>query len=132
MRLERGDRVIFTKAVGGFLRPYVRKGREATVTKAGSGWGVNVEVTLESGKKLTVSRNEVAKIDRKSSSKGDRVIFTKAVGGILRPYVPKGTEATVTKARGWGSQTEVTLKNGKKLTVSRNEVTKIDRWRSWW
>ena len=64
--------------------------------------------------------------------RGDRVIFTKAVGGILRPHVPKGTEATVTKARGWGSQTEVTLKNGKKLTVSRNEVAKIDRWRSWW
>jgi hypothetical protein len=42
----------------------VRKGAEATVTKAGSGWGVNVEVTLEKGKKLTVSRNEITKIDR--------------------------------------------------------------------
>jgi hypothetical protein len=64
--------------------------------------------------------------------RGDRVIFTKTVGGFLRPHVRRGTEATVTKAGGWGSQTEVTLKNGKKLTVSRNEITKIDRWRSWW
>jgi hypothetical protein len=131
MRLERGDRVIFTKNVGGFLRPFVRKGTEATVTKAG-GWGSQTEVTLKNGRKLTVSRNEVTKIDRWSSRKGDRVIFTKAAGGILRPFVRKGTEATVTKAGGWGSQTEVTLKNGRKLTVSRNEVTKIDRWRSWW
>jgi selenophosphate synthetase-related protein len=130
MRLERGDRVIFTKDVGGFLRPSVPKGTEATVTKAG--WGVNVEVTLENGTKLTVSRNEVTKINRKRSRKGDRVIFTKAAGGILRPSVPKGTEATVTKAGGWGSQTEVTLRNGTKLTVSRNEVSKIDRWKSWW
>lgn len=36
--------------------------------------------------------------------KGDRVIFTKDAGGILRPYVAKGTEGTVTKAGGWGSE----------------------------
>jgi hypothetical protein len=64
--------------------------------------------------------------------RGDRVIFIKNVGGFVWPRVRKGTEATVTKAGGWGSQTEVTLKSGKKLTVSRSEVTKIDRWRSWW
>jgi hypothetical protein len=29
--------------------------------------------------------------------KGDRVIFTKNVGGILWPHVSKGTEATMTK-----------------------------------
>jgi hypothetical protein len=64
--------------------------------------------------------------------RGDRVIFTKNVGPFVRPRVRKGTEATVTNAGGWGSRTEVRLKNGKKLTVSRSEVTKIDRWRSWW
>jgi signal peptidase I len=131
MRLQRGDRVIFTKNVGAFVRPRVPKGTEATVTKAG-GWGSQTEVALKNGTKLTVSRNEVTKIDRwRSWWKGDRVIFTKAAGGFVRPRVPKGTEATVTKAGGWGSQTEVRLKNGKKLTVSRSEVTKIDRWRSW-
>lgn len=64
--------------------------------------------------------------------KGDRVIFTKNVGGLLRPSVSKGTEATVTKAGGWGSDTEVTLENGTKLTVSKDEVSKIGGKSSWW
>jgi hypothetical protein len=64
--------------------------------------------------------------------KGDRVIFTKDAGGVLRPYVGKGTEATVTKAGGWGSDTEVTLENGTKLTVSKDEVSKIGGKSSWW
>jgi hypothetical protein len=63
---------------------------------------------------------------------GDRVIFTKAAGGFVRPRVRKGTHATVTRAGGWGSQTEVKRQNGRKLTVSRDEVTTIDRWGSWW
>jgi hypothetical protein len=65
MRLERGDRVIFTETVGYILGPFVRKGTEGTVTKAG--WGPNVEVTLEDGKKLTVSKDKVSKIGRKRS-----------------------------------------------------------------
>jgi hypothetical protein len=64
--------------------------------------------------------------------KGDRVIFTKDAGGILRPYVAKGTEGTVTKAGGWGSDTEVTRENGTKLTVSQDEVSKIGGKSSWW
>jgi hypothetical protein len=39
MALEKGDRVIFSKDAGGILRPFVRKGTEGTVTKAG-GWGI--------------------------------------------------------------------------------------------
>jgi hypothetical protein len=67
MRLERGDRVIFTKDVGSILGlwPLARKGTEGTVTKAR--WGANVEVTLASGRKLTVSKNKVSKIGRKTS-----------------------------------------------------------------
>jgi preprotein translocase subunit YajC len=65
MRLERGDRVIFTENAGGILGPFVRKGTEGTVTKAG--WGPSVEVTLENGTKLTVSKDKVRKIGRKSS-----------------------------------------------------------------
>jgi hypothetical protein len=64
--------------------------------------------------------------------KGDRVIFTKDAGGILRPFVRKGTEGTVTKAGGWGSDTEVTLENGTKLTVSQDEVSKIGGKSGWW
>jgi hypothetical protein len=66
MRLERGDRVIFTENENGFLGllgPSVRKGTEGTVTKAG--WGPNVEVALENGTKLTVSKDKVSKIGRK-------------------------------------------------------------------
>jgi len=54
MGLERGDRVIFTKNKG-FLPPFVRKGTEGTVTRAGWWWGSSIEVTLENGRKLTVS-----------------------------------------------------------------------------
>jgi hypothetical protein len=64
MRLERGDRVIFNETVGFILPPFVRKGTEGTVTKAG--WGPNVEVTLENGTKITVSKDKVSKIGRKS------------------------------------------------------------------
>jgi hypothetical protein len=67
MAFERGDRVIFTKNTGGFLRPFVRKGTEGTVTKGGWWWGLGIEVTLENGKKLTVSRDEISKIGRKKS-----------------------------------------------------------------
>jgi hypothetical protein len=64
--------------------------------------------------------------------KGDRVIFTKDAGGIMRPFVGKGTEGTVTNAGGWGSDAEVTLENGTKLTVSQDEVSKIGGKSSWW
>jgi hypothetical protein len=37
MALRNGDRVIFTKAAGGFVRPRVRKGTHATVTRAEDG-----------------------------------------------------------------------------------------------
>jgi hypothetical protein len=32
----------------------------------------------------------------------------------------------------WGLGIEVTLENGKKLTVSRDEISKIGRQKSWW
>lgn len=39
MALEKGDRVIFTKDVGGKVRPWVSKGTEATVACiAPEGW----------------------------------------------------------------------------------------------
>jgi hypothetical protein len=65
MTLERGDRVIFTRKTGGILRP-VPKGTKGTVTRAGWWWWPNIEVTLESGRKLTVSRDAVSKIGRNS------------------------------------------------------------------
>ena len=64
--------------------------------------------------------------------KGDRVMFNKDVGGILRPFVRKGTKGTVTKTGAWGSNPEVTLENGTKLTVSQDEVSKIGRKSNWW
>jgi hypothetical protein len=64
--------------------------------------------------------------------RGDRVIFTKSTGGFPRPLVRKGTEGTVTKAGWWGLGIEVTLENGKKLTVSRDEISKIGRKKNWW
>ena len=63
MTLERGDRVIFTRTTG-VLRP-VPKGTKGIVTSAWW-WWPNIEVTLESGRKLTVSRDAVGKIGRKS------------------------------------------------------------------
>jgi preprotein translocase subunit YajC len=67
--------------------------------------------------------------------RGDRVMFTVGVvGSLLRPWIPKGTEATVTKAGGWGLNPEVTLEDGTKLTVSKNKLSKIGgKWSwSWW
>lgn len=40
-------------------------------------------------------------------NKGDRVIATKNIGGVLRESVPKGSEGVVTQAGGWGSETKV-------------------------
>ena len=66
MRLERGDRVIFTRSMWGLLLLWpVPKGTKGIVTRAGW-WRHNIEVTLESGRKLTVSRDAVGKIGRKS------------------------------------------------------------------
>ena len=65
MTLERGDRVIFTRNTWGLLWP-VRKGTKGIVTRAGWWSWPNIEVTLESGRKLTVSRDAVGKIGRKS------------------------------------------------------------------
>jgi hypothetical protein len=64
MTLERGDRVIFTRNAGCLLWP-VPKGKKGTVTRAGW-WWPNIEVTLENGRKLTVSRDAVSKIGRKN------------------------------------------------------------------
>jgi len=66
--------------------------------------------------------------------KGDRVMFTKNVGGIWRPLVWKGTKATVTKSACWWSDAEVTLRSGTRLTVRTHEVSKIGRrrWWEWW
>jgi hypothetical protein len=64
--------------------------------------------------------------------KGDRVIFTKDAGGIMTPFVRKGTEGTVSKSGGWGSDAEVTLENGTKLTVSQDEVSKTGGKSRWW
>ena len=66
MTLERGDRVIFTRTTGGLLWP-VRKGTKGTVTRAGWWCWPNIEVTLESGRRLTISRDAVSKIGRKKS-----------------------------------------------------------------
>ena len=66
MALERGDRVIFTRTTCGFLWP-VFKGTKGTVTGAGWWYWPNIEVTLGSGRKLTVARDAVSKIGRKKS-----------------------------------------------------------------
>lgn len=60
MRYERGDRVIFNETVGFILPPFVPKGTEGTVTKAG--WGPNVEVTLENGKRSLSPRTRSARL----------------------------------------------------------------------
>ena len=57
--------------------------------------------------------------------KGDRVMFTEDVSSFFGPWVPKGTEATVTDAGGWGVDPEVTLENGTKLRVSKDKLSKI-------
>jgi hypothetical protein len=65
--------------------------------------------------------------------KGDRVMFTQDIGGFWGRRVSKGTEATVTRAGGWGSDPEVTLEDGTKLTVSKDKLSKIGGGkRSWW
>jgi hypothetical protein len=65
--------------------------------------------------------------------KGDRVTFTQDVGGFWGRRVAKGTEATVTRAGGWGSDPEVTLEDGPKLTVSKDKLSKIGGGkRNWW
>jgi hypothetical protein len=61
--------------------------------------------------------------------RGDRVIFTRNAG-VLWP-VPKGKKGTVTRAGWWRPNIEVTLENGRKVTASRDAVSKIGR-KSWW
>jgi hypothetical protein len=65
-------------------------------------------------------------------AKGENVIFTKDVGGVLRPLVRKGTEGTVTDKLGW-REYEVTLRNGTKLKVAENEIVRGKEAKSsWW
>jgi len=63
---------------------------------------------------------------------GDRVMFTKYVGGIMRPFVRKGTEGTVTDKVGWG-QYQITLADGRQIQVSEDEIRQIGGKKSdWW
>jgi hypothetical protein len=63
---------------------------------------------------------------------GDRVMFTGNVNSFWGTSVSKGTKGTVTKAPWLGSNYEVTLENGKKVTVSESKISKIGGGNSLW
>ncbi len=61
--LERGDRVISTKDIGGVMRPYVSKGTEGVVLNPGGFWSGQLRVSFN-GEDVDCEADEIAKIGK--------------------------------------------------------------------